>query len=186
MDPFDYVFYNAVGNTCNGYGTSVENLSIDDFAITKNATKAAYKQALYKYFLTMIPGKYFDPDTGALCTGCIDQNDLNRLIDFIQGPGGIFEYFEKDYRDVELRFWNSLYPAGHPDKKTGTVTSSSTFTKVYPINQIVTVTITTDYTNAQIPNRALYDEFRQKLGIFLQKLKEYHYLSLKMPFTTVS
>ena len=183
MDPFEYKnFLKTIGNTCVGYTPDVNNLDVDELRIIARSKSDAYFKALRDYLISVLPGKYWDQN-GLFCTDCIKQSDLAKLIDKAQGPNGIITYAAEDFEDVFRRFWNSLYPAGDPNKQSGIITTTQTRVIVYPVNQVVTYNLTVDYTNAQVPSKALYKEYRTKLGVLLQKVKEYHYMSLKMPFT---
>jgi hypothetical protein len=183
MDPFDYKnFLKTIGNTCEGYSPDVNNLGVDDMYITYRATRDAYRKAIEEYLLTVFKIKYFD-ENNTFCTGCISQVNYGKLIDKVQGPNGVMTYFDEVFGDVSRRFWNSLYAAGDPNKLSGTVTYNETRKLFYPSGQVVPYTLVVDYTNAQVPSKALYKEYRTKLGVFLQKLKEFHYMSMKMSFS---
>jgi hypothetical protein len=183
MDPFEYkIYFKTIGNTCEGYTPDVNNLDVNELRIIARAKSDAYIKSLREYLTSMIPGKYWD-NNGLFCTDCIKQSDLAKLIDKAQGPNGILTYIAEDFENVFRRFWNSLYPTGNINKKSGIITTTETRVIVYPVGQVVTYNLTVDYTNAQIPSKALYTEYRTKLGILMQKVKEYHYMSLKMPFT---
>lgn len=182
MDPFDYKDYSkTIGNTCVGYSPDVQNLGVDDMYITFRATRDAYRKAVEEYLLTLLKNKYFDQNN-TFCTDCISQVNYGKLIDKVQGPNGLITYFDEVFNEVEKRFWNSLYAAGDPNKQSGTVTYNKTRKLFYPSGQVVPYTLVVDYTNAQVPSKALYKEYRTKLGVFLQKLKEFHYMSMKMSF----
>ena len=179
MNPFDYKYFKMIGNTCEGYTPDVNNLSVEDSEVTKRAALNAFKLALTNYLIKVVPGKYWD-NQGNICTGCIDSLDLSNLINH---SNGIIIYLSDTFEDVNRRFWNSLFPAGHLDKKSGIITTTQIRKLVYPANQEVSYTLTVDYTNAQVPSKALYTEYRTKLGIAMQKIKEFHYMSMKMPLT---
>ena len=179
MNPFEYKYFKTIGNTCEGYTPDVNNLSVEDLEDTKRATLNAFKIALTNYLTQVVSRKYWDYQ-GNICTGCIDPLDLSKLINH---SNGIIIYLSDTFEDVNRRFWNSLFPAGHPDKKSGIITATLLRKLVYPVNQEVPYTLTVDYTNAQVPSKALYTEYRTKLGVAMQKIKEFHYMSMKMPLT---
>jgi hypothetical protein len=182
MDPFEYKNdLKTIGNTCVGYSPDVNNLGVDDMYSTYRASRDSYKKALEEYLLTMFKSKYFDQNNN-FCTDCISQLNYGKLIDKVQGPNGVITYFDEVFGDVVLRFWNSLYAPGDPNKLSGTVTYNEIRKLYYPSGQVIPYTLVVDYTNAQVPSKALYKEYRTKLGVFLQKLKEFHYMSMKMSF----
>lgn len=182
MDPFDYKDYlKTIGNTCVGYSPDVNNLNVDDMYTTFRQRRDAYRKALHEYLLTLFKSKYFDQNFN-FCTDCISQQNYGKLIDKVQGPNGLITYFDEVFNDVARRFWNSLYAASDPSKLTGTVTYNLQREIYYPSGQIIYYTLNVDFTNAQVPSKALYKEYRTKLGVFLQKLKEFHYMSMKMSF----
>jgi hypothetical protein len=181
MDPFDYKYYKMIGNTCEGYTPDVNHLNVDESYTTFRATLAAYRKALHEYLLTTLVNKYFDPNRN-FCTDCISLVDFGKLIDHVQGPNGLIIYFDEVFGNVEKRFWNSLYLPGNPDKQSGIITYNRTRDIYYPSGQIQSYTLVVDYTNAQVLTKELYKEYRTKLGVFLQKLKEFHYMSMKMSF----